>query len=180
MTGTFTINGFKMASVLLVAVLMVGCVSSRSAEDVSPDEQFGHRVDGEDGEGRATIMINPPDSSKSYFYYPATFEDVIIRAAPFDLTAPIDGQEVAVEALVKGAFPDACTELHEVGQERTGTIITTTLEMRRPQGSICASVQRPYRFYVALEGRYEVGNYTFKLNDRAFPFEVRAPQGQTR
>ncbi len=80
-----------------------------------------------------------------------------------------------MEALVKGAFPDGCLQLHAFRQERTGNIIEAILEMRRPQGAVCTSVFRAYRFYVTLEGRYGPGNYTLKLNGLAVPFEVRAP-----
>ena len=103
-----------------------------------------------------------------------------MRPAPFDAGSPTQGQTVDVEVLVKGAFPDACMALHEVEQKRTGNIINATLAMRRPQGAICASVRRPYRFYVMLDGRYSLGNYTLKLNDQAIPFQIRPPREQTR
>ncbi len=169
-----------MAGVVVLAGLAAGCTGSRSAEEVPPDQQFGHRYDAEAPDGRQTITIAPADSAVDYFYYPATFDSVNVRPALFDLTLPVEGQQVEVEVLVKGAFPDACMELHAITQERTGNIINAKLEMRRPQGSICASVRRPYRFYVMLQGRYGVGNYTLKLNDIAIPFQVLSTREQSR
>ena len=160
--------------------LVAGCVGSRSAEEVSPDEQFGHRYDTEGPDGRRTITIAPADSEQDYFYYPATFDSVNVRPAPFVVGLPAEGQDVEVEVLIKGAFPDACMELHRVEQERAGHIINATLEMRRAQGSICASVRRPYRFYMMLEGRYSVGNYTLKLNGEPISFQVLAASDQSR
>ena len=169
-----------MAGSVLLLSLLAGCLGSRSAENVPPDQRFGHRYEDEAPDGRRTLSITPADSNTAYFYYPATFDSVNVRPAPLtpDLTAA--SQAVEVEVLVKGAFPDACMELHQVEQERVGNIITATLEMRKPQEAICASVRRPYRFYVMLEGRYNIGHYTFKLNDKVFPFEVRLPSESVR
>lgn len=169
-----------VAGLVLAVGLATGCAGPRAAEDVPPDERFGHRYEDDAPDGRPTIAITPADSAQTYFYYPATFDSVHVRPAPFDAARPADGQQVVVEVLVKGAFPDACMQLHAMEQERTGNIINATLQMRRPQGAICASVRRPYRFYVMLDGRYGLGNYTLKLNDEAVPFEVRAPSASSR
>lgn len=169
-----------IAGVLVLAGLAAGCSGSRSAEEAPPDQQFGHRYDAEGPDGRRTIAIAPADSAVDYFYYPATFDSVNVRPALFEAGLPAEGQQVEVEVLIKGAFPDACMELHAIAQERTGHIINASLEMRRPQGSICASVRRPYRFYVMLQGRYGVGNYTLKLNDTAIPFQVLSAREQSR
>ncbi len=157
----------------LVLGLLAGCFGLRSARVEPPDRRFGHRYDEEAPDGRRTLSITPPDSALAYFYYPAPFDTVVVRPAPFQVGA--QAQQVEVEVLVKGAFPDACSELHAVRQERAANLILVALEMRKPQESICASVRRPYRFYLTLEGRYGVGHYTLKLNDRAVPFQVRAP-----
>ena len=170
----------RAVGVLILVGLLAGCAGSRAAEEISPDEQFGHRYEDEAPDGRRTITITPPDSAVAYFYYPATFDTVVVRPAPFDLGAPAQGQTVDVEVLVKGAFPDACMELHEIEQERTGNIVNATLEMRRPQGAICASVRRPFRFYVMLNGRYSLGNYTLKLNNVPVSFQIRPPREQAR
>lgn len=179
-------NSFRYAwlsrtvGVLLLVGLGAGCAGSRAAEETPPDQRFGHRYEEEAPDGRRTIAITPPDSAMAYFYYPATFDTVLVRPAPFDVNTPAQEQVVDVEVLVKGAFPDACMELHTIGQERTGNIINATLEMRRPQGAICASVRRPYRFYVALEGRYGLGNYTLKLNGEPILFQILPPREQTQ
>jgi hypothetical protein len=154
---------------LLLSLSGIGCTNTRSSGP-TPDEQFGHRFDGEAPDGRVTVTLTPADTAQAYFYFPAVVDTLIIRPAGFT-----DGTEaVAVEALVKGALPDACMELHRMQQERAGNLITVALEMRRPQGAICASVLRPYRFYLSLEGTYAPGPYTLRLNDRPWPFQVHA------
>lgn len=180
MNSFFCCRGRWIVGVLLLVGLTTGCVGSRSAEDVPPDQQFGHRYDDDGPQGRMTIAITPADGSIDYFYYPATFDSVHIRPAPFDPASPAEMQQVDVEVLVKGAFPDACMELHAIEQERAGNIINATLEMRRARGAICASVHRPYRFYVMLTGQYGIGHYTLKLNNTVIPFEVMPPPEQTQ
>ncbi|WP_457652190.1 hypothetical protein [Rhodocaloribacter sp.] len=159
----------------VAATLLAGCLPSRPAER-PPDDQFGNRVEGQGPDGRRTVVITPPDSARTYLYYPAVYDTVHVRPAlPTDAHTP-----VPVEVLVKGAFPDACMELHDVTQKRSGHLIEVTLTMRKPEGAVCASVLRPYRFYLTLEGTYEPGNYTLKLNGRTHPFVVRAPETENQ
>jgi len=132
-------------------------------------------VQGEDREGRSTISVTPPQEDVTYRFFDATFDTVTIRP---DVLTPTTAREgVPVEVLVKGAFPDACSELHEVTQQRAGNLVLVTLTMRRPQGVVCARVLRPYRFYLDLEGRFVTGSYSLRLNEESHAFEVAAPTG---
>lgn len=160
-----------------LAFAAFGCATLSEPEQEPPDEQYGHRHEGGTPGGRETIVITPPESDEAYFYYPAVIDSVHVRPAPFRPGAPADAQEVEVEVLIKGAFPDACTELHAVEQTRTGRLLEVTLETRRPRGAVCARAKRPYRFYMLLDGLYGLGSYTLRLNNEAYPFQVRAPQG---
>ncbi len=156
---------------VILCLVAAGCTGSRAPVETSPDEQFGHRYEGQAPDGRRTVSIDPAEGGGQFAYFPATVETVVIRPAPLPADDPLATAEV--EALIKGAFPDGCLQLHAFAQERTGNIVDATLQMRRPQGAVCTSVFRPYRFYVTLEGQYAPGNYTLKLNGRAVPFEVR-------
>lgn len=162
----------KLLVTLAAGVLLAGCMAS-SPDAIDPDARFGHRVDGTSDDGRTTITINPPDASATYRYFPASFEGVTVRPAPVTPEMVEDG--VAVEVLVKGSFPDACSELHDVSQIRRGRMVEVDLQMRRVTGSVCAAVLRPYRFYFMLEGTYVPGAYTMTLNGRAHSFEIAPP-----
>ncbi len=151
-------------------LLLSGCFGVAN-QVTEPDDQFGHRIEGDTGDGRRTIVIGPADESRSYNIFPATYQSVKVRIAT--LTDQNAATGVAVELLIKGAFPDACTALHRVNQERSGHIVNVNLEMRRPQGAVCATVLRPYRFYLTLDGTFAEGSYSVLLNDRAHAFEVR-------
>ncbi len=155
------------------AVVLAGCAALPQST-VEPEEQFGHRVPGTTEDGRVTISINPPEDAVEYRFFDALYEDVVFRPAPVSVDNQADG--VSVEVLVKGAFPDSCSELHDVSQERSGHIVTATLIMRRPSGSVCATVLRPYRFYMMLSGSYTPGAYTVTLNGRTHNFVVPEPR----
>jgi len=156
--------------IVLIAVAFSGCLALAPLEK---EDEFGHRVDGTTDDGRQTIMISAPDESVEYRFFDATYESVTIRPAAVTLSNQLTG--VAVEVLVKGSFPDSCSELHDVVQQRAGNLILATLTMRRPQGAVCASVMRPYRYYLDLEGNYVPGSYSLKLNESSHPFMVRPP-----
>ncbi len=158
-------------STILVAMLgfMIACSGPGSEIPADPDMRFGHRFEGLPPDGYGPITIQIPEEKSRFDYFPATFNHVIIRPDIVD-----DEQDtVAVEILVKGSLPNACMELHAFDQKRTGNIITATLQMRRPHAQICASVRRPYRLYLMLEGGFAPGHYTLKLNREVVPFMVR-------
>lgn len=165
----------QLAILVLATTTLVGCASIQRAE-LSEDERFGHRYENAAAGGRETVMIVPPDSEEQFFFYPAPFDSVHVRAAPFREGTPPDLQELPVEVLVKGSFPDACTELHELDQNRTAHIIEVQLRIRRPRGSVCAAVARPYRFYFMLPDAYRPGHYTIKLNEEIIPFQISVPE----
>lgn len=155
------------AAACLLAAGFAAC-SGPAEVRVMPDEEFGHRYEGVAPDGRATHLISPPDSNISYLYYPAVYDTIHVRQL---VGEPNDSR---VEVLIKGSFPDSCTELNAVEQHRAEHIVTVNLQMRKPRGTVCASVMRPYRFYVLLDGTFDDGNYTLKLNDRAHNFVLRA------
>lgn len=158
-------------SILILTLALSACMGARNVE-IPPDERFGHRAEDEGPSGRRTIAVTAPESQQDYFYYPAVLDTIHVRPAPFD-SAYMVSEQVPVEVLVKGSLPDACTELHEVDQERFGHIVEVRLQTRRPQGALCATVVRPFRYYFRLEGMYAPGAYTLKLNEKIVPFDVR-------
>lgn len=162
---------FVLLTVVLLAV--TGCLGT-SREAVNPDDQFGHRAERQSDDGRRTIAITPPDTSRTYRYFPAFYDEVNVRPGPTDPNSP--SAAVEVELLIKGAFPDACSELHSVEQQRTGNLLEITLTMRRQRGAVCASVLRPYRFYLTLDGTYTPGSYRIQLNDGVHTFQIHAPE----
>lgn len=170
-----TLRSRLITSLTAIVVVLVagpiGCLSGSGAI-MDPDGQFGHRVAGESPDGRSTIVIHRPETNRIYNFSPATFQSVNVRSAPINEQTPSEG--ASVEILIKGAFPDACTELHDVNQERAGNVIHVELRVRRPTGAVCASVLRPYRFYLELDGLYDVGAYSLILNDQTNPFEIRS------
>lgn len=152
--------------ILLGSLAISGCIA---LAPLKAEDEFGHRVDGVSDDGRQTIMISPPDGATEYRFFDATYESVTIRPAKITSSTA----KTPVEVLIKGSFPDACSELHNVVQQRAGNLILVTLTMRRPGGAVCASVLRPYRYYLDLEGDYGVGSYSLKLNEVSHPFVVR-------
>lgn len=153
------------ALVLVVAVGVAGCAGLRKTEK-PPDDRFGHRFEGKASDGRETIVIQTPEEAVEYVYFAAPHDTVHVRQSG------VAAEGAEVEVLIKGAFPDACTELHSVSQERSGHILNVDLQMRRRRGVLCASVVRPYRFYLVLDGLYEQGHYTLKINGIAHAFVV--------
>ena len=125
---------------------------------------------GDEDDGRETVLIRPADGDTRYLIYPAILDDVFVRPSQ---AAAASGTEVAVEVLLKGTLPDACSELDAASQSRAGNFVTVDLTMRTPRGAVCAQVTRPFRFYIVLEGGFEPGHYTMTLNGTAHPFRIR-------
>lgn len=173
-------SALRLSTLAITGLLIVsGCRSNRTVADVAPDDRFGHRFEDVSPDGRSTLSLSAPDSTTKFFYYPAVVDQLHIRPAPFDATQPLDGQAVTVEVLIKGALPDGCTELHDVTQERIAQLINVTLRTRKPQGGLCTTVMRPYRFYLDLDEGLAEGAYTLKVNDQTKSFRIRKPVAET-
>ncbi len=158
------------ASFLMAVILLGGC---KTIENLRNEEKFGQREVGTGDDGRQTIVISPADEAVEYRFFDATYESVVIRQAKADPIGNTASSKYKVEVLIKGAFPDSCSELHSIDQQRAGNLILATLTMRRPQGAVCASVLRPYRYYMDLEGTFEPGSYSLKLNESTHPLVIR-------
>ena len=174
--GTRFQFGLLAGLLILAGLIASGCLGSKPPPAPPPEERYGHRYEDEGPEGRRTFTITPPEPNTTYFYYPLAFDSVHVRPAPFDPARPAEGQRVPVELLITGSLPNSCSVVHDVEQERAGHIINVDMQLRRPQGVLCTSIEAPYRFYVMLEGRYGVGNYTLKINDRAYAFVIKVPE----
>ena len=160
--------GIVLISAML-PVLVIACSGSNVTVSSDPDRQFGHRYEGVPPDGYNVVTISVPEEELDFTYFPATFDHVIVRPELIRL----EQDTVEVEILVKGSLPDACMELHAFDQKRAGNLITATLQMRRPASRVCATVRRPYRLYLILEGGFTQGNYSLNLNDEVVPFTVR-------
>ncbi len=161
--------------VLFLLGYVVACSGSNTGMSIEPEMRFGHRYEGLPPDEYSTVMITVPEQGRTFTYFPATFERVIVRPDLLHL----EQDTVAVEILVKGSLPDSCMELHAFDQKRVGNIITATLQMRRPQSQICAAVRHSYRLYLMLDGGFIRGHYILKLNDSTIPFVVHQTERST-
>jgi hypothetical protein len=159
---------FPAVLAVAAALTMASCGGSSNASmneepesDVS--DLFAEHVDDE----RETVMISRADESAAYQISPASFDTVIVRAM-----AGKGSEPRIVDALLKGAFPDGCTELHDIVQKPTQNGLSVNLTMRRPESAMCTQVVRPYRFFFRLERKFEPGQFVLSVNGRTFPFEV--------
>lgn len=175
MRSLYALRWVGVGLLLSTLAVWVSACSGSEAVQKPPDERFGHRFEGASPDQRETTAIMPPDTSRAYFYYPAVYDTLHIRPGPFNLDVAASTQKVPVEVLVKGAFPDTCSELDGVEQKRIGHLIDVMLQMRKPRGSVCAAVERPYRFYLMLQGAYEPGAYTLTFNGVPRPFSINNP-----
>ena len=155
------------AAVLLAIAALALAACSGSARRTG-DQRYGHRADGWGPDGRETLLLGAPADSAGYFVYVAIVDSVAVRAA----VPSAVGEAVPVEVLVKGALPDACSELNAVTQARAGHYVTMGLSMRQPRGDVCAQVVRPFRFYVRLDSLFAPGSYTLTLNGTVVPFQI--------
>jgi hypothetical protein len=153
--------------ILMVVLAASGCMSSSNSQSDpgSSESGFGNRENDGDG-GRATVVITSVPNADDYVVGPAPFESADVRVGK------MSNGRAPVELLIKGAFPDACTELHGANQTRNQTEIIVEIQARRPGNAMCASVMRSYRFYLTIEGTFESGRYILDLNGVRQGFDV--------
>ncbi|GAB5535583.1 MAG: hypothetical protein Rubg2KO_18320 [Rubricoccaceae bacterium] len=162
--------------VLGVLMLLLGvsalsaCSGLGGASEPDPDDEFGHRYENWERDGRETLLLDVHGDTTRTLLFDAVVESANIRASE---PAVLPGEETAVEVLIKGAIPDACSVLNAAEQSRAGRFVTVSLTMRQPIDEVCAQVIRPFAFYLVLEGGFAAGSYTLTLNGTAHPFRIR-------
>lgn len=154
------------AVAIALAGTLAACGGSSGAQGGPDRDRFGYRVGSDPN--RETVLLRPVTDSTQYIFYPAVIDSVAVRPAG----RPLPGDGVAVEVLVQGALPDGCAELNDPTQERDSHFVTVELLMRQPRERVCTAVVRPFRFYFMLQGAFEAGSYTMRLNGSAVPFQV--------
>ena len=155
-------------AVVLSALALGACTGV--APDADPEDDFGNRIEDWASDGRETLLLDVDGDTTRTLVYDAVIDSVAIRPSQGAARA---GDAVAVEVLIKGAIPDACSVLNTAEQSRAGRFVTVSLTMRQPIDVVCAQVVRPYRFYLILDGGFAPGSYTLTLNGTAYPFRIR-------
>lgn len=119
---------------------------------------------------RETVFIKSPNGALAKFSTePATIESISVFVR--------EGQEASkdepkrVDVLVKGVFPDGCSELHELVSDLQDGVISYELVTRRPKGQMCTQAIRPFKFQFPIDS-VEPGSYTIMVNDRNLAFKV--------
>jgi hypothetical protein len=73
---------------------------------------------------------------------------------------------VQVFVYIRGGLADACTTLHKVKTERSGSAINIQVTTQRPKDAICAQVYSTFEENIALGSDFTPGEtYTVNVND---------------
>jgi hypothetical protein len=77
------------------------------------------------------------------------------------------GQTLPSDAtlVVRGNFPDSCTQIYQVSQQRTGHTIIITLTTARPIDAVCTQALTPHTERIRIGQIEEAGTYTLIAND---------------
>ncbi|MBZ0303035.1 MAG: hypothetical protein K8J31_25035 [Anaerolineae bacterium] len=66
---------------------------------------------------------------------------------------------------ISGEHPEGCDLPVIVEQQRSGNTVTVEVYREVPADVMCPMILRPYDDTIALDGTFEPGDYTFKVND---------------
>lgn len=113
-------------------------------------------------------ITEPKEPSEDDYDYG---QDAIVESLEVIL---LESFPVQAQAVISGALPDGCTELHEVSVEQQGLRFNITLTTRRPTGDVaCTEALVPFEETVELdiEG-LEAGTYTVTAQDQQATFTL--------
>lgn len=94
--------------------------------------------------------------------------DGTLRSAPIITDVQVMALEsypVQLVLIVTGQFRDGCTLPVQVEQQRDGNTVTVVLYRRKAADMLCPDVMQPFEQAVRLEGGFESGTYTIRVND---------------
>jgi len=77
----------------------------------------------------------------------------------------LESMPVQVHLVARGYFPDGCTTLHKITQQRNGNTFTVTITTQRPEDAMCNMIIVPFEETIPLEVRgLPAGTYTVITN----------------
>ncbi len=79
---------------------------------------------------------------------------MILKSYPAQIVLQIDGH-----------LPDGCDFPVQVTQRRDGNSVTLDLYREVPLGVMCPMIYREYHESIRLDGTFESGSYTIRVND---------------
>lgn len=130
-------------------------------------KEVGTEVDKTE-DGAVSVSPSEPISSDSAKSQPTKDEnfvhlgDLNIESAQI-LVA--ESFPVQVSAQIKGTFPDACTGVGNIEQEREGETIFVRVGSVRPKDALCAQVITPFDYSVSIDVlNLPKGQYTIDVN----------------
>jgi len=116
--------------------------------------------------GENAAVINVLESVLSAQF--AGKDEIEISLAPIEEVRVNIAESFPVQVFVyiRGGLADACTTLHEVKTERSGSTINIEVTTQRPKEAICAEVYSTFEENVALGSDFTSGEtYTVNVND---------------
>lgn len=82
---------------------------------------------------------------------------------------------VQVHVSARGNFPDGCTSIGEIAQERTDTTFLVTIKSSRPAGAACTEALVPFEKTIGLDVYgLKAGAYTVDVNGVEGTFKLTA------
>lgn len=111
----------------------------------------------------ATTTAQPPVSSGTMRSYTLIegVEALVLESFP-----------VQINLQVTGSQPDGCELPVIVEQRREGNLITVEIYREMPMDLFCTMALVPYSAVISLEGGFESGTYTIKVNDYTLTITV--------
>ncbi len=149
---------------------LVGCVTVVPGSQNSETQVVNSKTIVDQEDDSETVLIKSASGSLSKFSTePAKIESLSIFVRNESQVAISSAKRVDV--LVKGVFPDGCSELHELVSEIQDGVIAYELVTRRPKGQMCIQSVRPFRFQFPLNSMAP-GSYKISVNDQYLAFVV--------
>lgn len=119
------------------------------------------RLGAQDGATPGVDLASPSPSADAALLEVTGVEVLFLESFP-----------VQVRAVVTGYFPDSCTELGTITQQRDGSTIRVTITVTRPVDAVCAQVITEVEEIVPLDGDFPSGEYTLLVNAQTTTFTV--------
>ena len=114
------------------------------------------------GGGDAEPTIEPLSPEVGVFNVDSVLVEMSDAASP-EVTLEIDGE-----------FPDTCTEVHEVRQERGAFSVAITITTIRRQEASCAQAITPHHETIRLGSFEQTGTYALQVNGLSASFVIGA------
>ena len=154
---------------------IIGVYNALAADSICPDRlveiETSARVPATEAPDAALFLVNDYPIAELETATVSAKDKVLTNIMSVDARV-MESYPMRISLDVRGEHPDGCDLPAQVSQSRTGNTVTVEVYREVPADMLCPMILRPYHDDIMLDGDFESGSYTIRVNSHSQTVDI--------